>query len=118
MQTEPIVSQFGMFVFEPDKKPTHKIYRFRIYDRGINPLLMPERQRKNMNFQVCGNRGEFLVLRIYFDAQQHIQDVRCYFFPDFDFEMAEYISRALVGWLRKKHKLSENIRYKFWEVYK
>ena len=57
-------------------------------------------------------------MRIYFDGQKQIEDVRCYFFPDFDFEMAEYISKAVITWLCKKYKLSENIRYKFWEVWK
>ena len=87
-----------------DSPPDFTIYRFRVYKREKISILTHEAQKLNSNFQIEGEDGEKLVVRIFKNEDGSFQRGSYYSLNNFDAEIAEYLVKALVQKLGLKTK--------------
>lgn len=79
-----------------DRPPDFTLYRFRVYEREKISILTTEAQKLNSNFQIEGEDGEKLVVRIFKYEDGSFHRGSYYSFQNFDAEMAEYLVKALI----------------------
>ena len=79
-----------------ERPPDFILYRFRVYTREKISILTPEAQKLNINFQIEGEDGEKLVVRIFKYEDGSFQRGSYYSLQNFDTEMAEYLVKALI----------------------
>ena len=86
----------GVQVKPFNRSPDLTIHRFRVYKREPISLLEPEAQKLNYNFQIEGDEGEKLVLRILMNEDGTFKRGSYHSNENFDSEIAEYLVKALV----------------------
>ncbi len=86
------------------RPPDLMLYRFRVYTREKISILTPEAQKLNSNYQIEGEDGEKLVVRIFKNEDGSFQRGSYYLLNSFDSEIAEYLVKALVQKLGLKAK--------------
>lgn len=99
-----------------EKEPDFLIHRFKIYRRGKAELLTPSEQKLNHNYQVDGSPNEKLIIRIYFKPDGTCRKVRFYSLFDFDPEIAEYVTKALLLKLKIPNEQIEIIDFKYMSI--
>lgn len=105
--------QFGISLYPPQAPALFTIHRFSVYQREQYDLLEPHKKKKNLNYQVCGEKSyEKIVVRIFLDDDKMVYKSFYYYLKGMDEELAFYLSLELI------ERLKGELKFRFDHVLK